>query len=74
VTIVIIPKLDLLLAVKKHMALPLTSWSLKPVAAWCGFVYTGEMDGCEASLRYETFLKHGELLPAEQIARYHAEA
>ncbi|WP_376796589.1 ribonuclease H-like domain-containing protein [Thermogemmatispora sp.] len=68
-----LPKLDLLRMLKKILVLPLTSWSLKEVAGWCGFSWSGDLDGFEAGLLYEEYRTFGEPLPVELIARYNAE-
>lgn len=65
------PKLDLLPAVRKCLALPLYKWSLKDVAQWCGFAgYSGDLDGFEVGLMYEEYCKWQSPLPIEEIARY----
>ena len=68
-----VPKLDLLRALKRCLVLPVASWSLKEVAAWCGFAYTTDLDGFEVGLHYEEYRAFGEPLPIEEIARYNVE-
>nr|BBH92403.1 hypothetical protein KTA_06020 [Thermogemmatispora argillosa] len=68
-----LPKLDLLRLLKKVLVLPLMSWSLKEVASWCGFQFSGDLDGFEVGLLYEEYRYYGEPLPVELIMRYNAE-
>ncbi|RAQ98389.1 ribonuclease H-like domain-containing protein [Thermogemmatispora tikiterensis] len=68
-----LPKLDLLQALKKILVLPLASWSLKEVAVWCGFRFSGDLDGFEAGLLYEEYRTYGEPLPVETLMGYNAE-
>ncbi len=69
-----LPKLDLLTLLRRCLALPLYSWSLKDVAGWCGFDgYSGDIDGFEVGFRYEEYCRQGVALPIEEIARYNGE-
>jgi Icc-related predicted phosphoesterase/uncharacterized protein YprB with RNaseH-like and TPR domain len=69
-----LPKLDLLTTLRRCLALPLYSWSLKDVASWCGFDgYSGDIDGFEVGFRYEEYRRQGVTLPIEEIARYNLE-
>jgi predicted RecB family nuclease len=68
-----VPTLDLLQVLKRCLVLPVVSWSLKEVAAWCGFTYTTNLDGFEVGLLYEEYRAFCEPLPLEQIARYNVE-
>ncbi len=68
-----VPTLDLLLALKRYLMLPVASWSLKEVATWCGFAYTTDLDGFEVGLHYQEYCVFGEPLPLEEIARYNVE-
>ncbi|MBE3566143.1 MAG: ribonuclease H-like domain-containing protein [Thermogemmatispora sp.] len=68
-----LPKLDLLQVLRKILVLPLTSWSLKEVATWCGFHFSGDLDGFEAGLLYEEYRVYGEPLPVETLMGYNAE-
>jgi Icc-related predicted phosphoesterase/uncharacterized protein YprB with RNaseH-like and TPR domain len=69
----VVPTFDLLRALKRCLVLPVAGWSLKEVAAWCGFVYTADLDGFEVGLHYEEYRVFGEPLPLEEIARYNVE-
>jgi len=68
-----VPTLDLLRALKRCLVLPVAGWSLKEVAAWCGFAYTADLDGFEVGLHYEEYRAFGEPLPLEEISRYNIE-
>jgi hypothetical protein len=68
-----LPKLDLLQILRRILVLPLTSWSLKEVATWCGFHFSGDLDGFEAVLLYEEYRAFGEPLPVELLTQYNAE-
>ncbi len=68
-----VPTLDLLRELKGCLVLPVAGWSLKEVATWCGFVYTGDMDGFEVGMLYEEYRAFSEPLPLEEIALYNVE-
>lgn len=69
-----VPRLDLLTAIRKSLALPLHGWSLKDVAAWCGFTgYSDDLDGFEVGLKYEEYCRWRSPLPIDEIARYNAD-
>ncbi len=68
-----VPTLDLLRVFKRCLVLPMVSWSLKEVATWCGFTYTGDLDGFEVGMHYEEYRAFGDPLPLDEISRYNVE-
>jgi len=69
-----LPKADLLVLIRPHLALPIDDWKLGSVAAYCGFLPDPEdtMDGFDVGLLYECFRRLGERLPVRRIRRRNA--
>ncbi len=62
---------DLEKAVKRSMVLPLTGYSLKSVAPWLGFTWTGDINrGDDSMVEYYRWLESGDRAHLEQIVRY----
>ncbi|GAB4482418.1 MAG: hypothetical protein Kow00124_31220 [Anaerolineae bacterium] len=65
---------DLEKALKQSMALPLTGYSLKSVAPWLGFTWTGEINqGDDSMVVYYRWLEDGNRTHLAQIVRYNEE-